>query len=51
LHRHRIDVLLHFGDADFERVDEGEILGMLGEYWREHAGDNDAMKARKWAFA
>jgi hypothetical protein len=30
---------LHFRNTDVERVDQVEILGMLGEQWREISGE------------
>ena len=36
--RHWIEVSLHFGNTDFERVDQVEILGVLGE----HRGENSS---------
>ena len=37
--RHGVEVPLHFRNADVERVEQVEILGMLGEEWRERAWD------------
>lgn len=37
--RHRIEVPLHFRNADVERVDQVEILGVLGEHRREVTGE------------